>query len=176
MLVVAAFAFACSKTEVEPTDTREPIAVQYVGGSEMPVHTRPDDKARVVTRYQHGESVPVLAKKGDWAEVRTAMGSGWVHQSDLTAGEESKAERTTPTPQFQHPPSPVTSPSAHGTVYIEADVNTDGDITSTTIIENTTGSASLAEQNAFALKHSKFYPIVIHGERKPFKYYYRVDY
>lgn len=130
----------------------------------------------MVTHYQHSESVPILARKGDWAEVRTAMGSGWVRQSELVSAEEAAQSKENPNPRFQHPPAPVSAPGAHGTVYIEADVNTDGDITKTTIIENTTGSTGLAEQNAFALKRSKFYPIIIRGERKPFKYYYRVDY
>ena len=128
------------------------------------------------TRYRAGESVPILSKKGDWAEVRTAMGSGWVHQTDLVGAEDAQQAQNNPTPRFQHPPSPVTAPGTHGTIYIEADVNTDGDITETKLITNTTGSDNLAEQNTLALKRSKFYPILIRGERKPFKYYYRVDY
>jgi SH3 domain-containing protein/TonB-like protein len=167
---------ACSQAPDEATDTREPIAIQYVGGQQMAVHASPDDKSRVITRYQHSESVPVLARKGDWAEVRTALGSGWVHQSELVSAEEGAQSKGNPKPRFQRPPSPVASPGTHGTIYIEADVNTDGDVTGTTIIENSTGSANLASQNEEALRRSKFYPIVIHGERKPFKYYYRVDY
>jgi hypothetical protein len=81
-----------------------------------------------------------------------------------------------PNAKFQHAPSPVTAPSAHGTIYIQADVNTDGDVTSTLLIENTTGSSDLAEKNAAALKRAKFFPILIRGERKPFQYFYRVDY
>ena len=166
---------ACSKAQDEVTDTRDPIATQYVSGGEMAVHARPDDKAPVVTKYQHGESVPVMSHKGDWTEVQTAMGTGWVHQSELGGAEEAQT-KDNPNPKFEHPPAPITAPGTHGTIYIEADVNTDGDVTSTTIIENTTGSQTLADQNAFALKRAKFYPITIRGERKPFKYYYRVDY
>jgi outer membrane biosynthesis protein TonB len=166
---------ACNQAPVE-TDTREPVAIQYVGGEKMAVHARPDDRSPVITRYQHSESVPVLARKGEWAEVRTATGSGWVHQSDLVGAEEAAQSKANPTARFMRPPSPVTSPGVHGTIYIEADVNTDGDVTSTKIITNTTGSADLAAKNAAALQRSKFYPIVIRGERKPFEYYYRVDY
>jgi uncharacterized protein YgiM (DUF1202 family) len=174
--VLAALLFACNPSPEEPTDTREPIAIQYVGVAELPVHSQPADVTPVITRYRHGESVPVLSRKGDWAEVRTAMGNGWVHQKDLVDASEAASSKENPNPRFQHPPAPVSAPGAHGTVYIEADVNTDGDVVNTTIIENTTGSATLAEQNEFALKRSKFYPIIIRGERKPFKYYYRVDY
>ena len=167
---------ACSKAQDEVTDTRDPIATQYVGGGEMAVHQRPDDKSPVVTKYQHGESVPVMSRKGDWTEVQTAMGTGWVHQSELASAAEAAQTKDNPNPKFEHPPAPITAPGTHGTIYIEADVNTDGDVTNTTIIENTTGSQTLADQNAFALKRAKFYPITIRGERKPFKYYYRVDY
>ena len=167
---------ACGGQEVETTDTREPIAVQYVGVGEMAVHSQPADITPVITHYRHGESVSVLSRKGDWAEVRTALGNGWVHQKDLTSADAAASSKDNPNPQFEHAPAPVTAPSAHGTVYIEADVNTDGQITKTTIIENTTGSPELAEKNAEALKRAKFYPILIRGERKPFQYYYRVDY
>lgn len=166
----------CSKGDEGVTDTRDPIATQYVAGGEMPVHAKPDDKSPVVTKYQHGESVPIMSRKGDWTEVQTAMGTGWVHQNQLANADQAAESKDNPNPKFEHPPSPVTAPGTHGTIYIEADVNTDGDITNTTIIENTTGSANLADQNALALKRAKFYPITIRGERKPFKYYYRVDY
>ena len=166
----------CSQAPEEPTDTRDPIAIQYVGGNESAVHSHPSDITPVITRYRHGESVPVLSKKGDWAEVRTAFGSGWVHQTDLVGADEAASTKENPNTKFAHPPAPVSAPGVHGSIYIEADVNTDGDITNTTILNNTTGSQSLAEQNEFALKRSKFYPITIRGERKPFKYYYRVDY
>jgi len=171
LLVVA----ACSKTDNEVTDTRDPITTKYVSGGEMSVHTKPDDKSAVITKFQHSESVPVMSQKGDWTEVQTAMGTGWVHTSELGGAEEAQT-KDNPNPKFEHPPAPVSAPATHGTIYIEADVNTDGQVTNTTIIENTTGSQELAAQNSVALQHAKFYPITIHGERKPFKYYYRVDY
>src|SRR5262249_20655812 len=148
----------------------------YVGGAEMEVHAAPSDKAPVITRFKAGESVPVMARKGNWVEVRTAIGTGWVHPNELVGAEEVQQAQKNPNAKFMHAPSPVTAPSAKGTIYIEADVNTDGDVTKTTLIENTTGSPDLAEKNAAALTRAKFYPILIRGERKPFKYYYRVDY
>jgi len=174
--LVLALLAGCSQSDEEKTDTREPIAIQYVGVEVLPVHSQPADVTPVITRYQHGESVPVLSRKGQWAEVRTAGGSGWVHQKDLVEAADAVSTKDNPNPKFEHAPAPVSAPGVHGTIYIEADVNTDGDITNTTLLENSTGSAGLAEQNIFALKRSKFYPIIIRGERKPFKYYYRVDY
>jgi outer membrane biosynthesis protein TonB len=70
----------------------------------------------------------------------------------------------------------VSQPGAHGTVYIEAAVNTEGDITTTKVLTNTTGSDLLANRNAEALQQARFYPIVQKGQKKDFLYYYRVDY
>jgi uncharacterized protein YgiM (DUF1202 family) len=159
-----------------PAPARETIEIAYVGAPELNVHAKADDASPVVTKFLNGESVSVLAKKGDWVEVRTADGSGWAHAADLTTAAGAKAEEDNPTPKFRKPPSPVSQPGAHGTVYIEAAVNTDGDVTHTQLITNTTGSAALAAQNEAALKQSKFYPIVQKGQKKDFLYYYRVDY
>jgi len=166
----------CSQEPADTTDTRDPIATEYVAGRQMQVHKTPDDKSPVITTFEHSESVPVMSHKGDWTEVQTALGNGWVHESELGNAEQSAGSKDNPNPQFEHPPAPVSAPGTHGTLYIEADVNTDGQVTSTTIITNTTGSESLAAQNAAALQHATFYPITIRGERKPFKYYYRVEY
>lgn len=167
---------ACGKGDVETTDTREPVAIQYVGVGDLPVHSQPADITPVITHYRHGESISVLSRKGEWAEVRTAMGNGWVRQKDLVSAAEAASSKDNPNPRFERAPSPVTAPSARGTIYIQADVNTDGDITNTILVENTTGSPDLAEKNMTALKRAKFYPILIRGERKPFQYFYRVDY
>ena len=82
-LIVVLLFVACSKAQDEPTDTRDPIATQYVSGGEMAVHVRRDDKSRVVTKFQHSESVPVMSRKDDWTEVQTAMGTCWVHSNEL---------------------------------------------------------------------------------------------
>jgi hypothetical protein len=170
---------ACGNTEppvTETMDTREPVRVSYVGAPELQVREQASDTAPVIATYQNGEAVSVLAEKGEWVEVRSGDRSGWAKVADLTdaAGKE-KAEEN-PDPKFKVIPMPVSAPSSHGEIYIEADVNSEGEITATRILENTTGSPALAEQNAASLKQGKFYPIVIKGERKRFKYYHRVTY
>lgn len=182
-LLLSAFCllpFACAKRDAvsttETTDTRETIRVAYVGAPELKVHARADDASPVTTTFLSGESVSVLSQKGDWVEVRTADGSGWAHGADLTGAAAAAAEEENPTPKFRVPPSPASAPSTHGTIYIEAAVNTDGDVTSTKVLANTTGSAALAARNEAAIRAAKFYPIVIRGEKKPFLYDYRVDY
>lgn len=167
----------CSRPPAEPpADTREPIDVAYVTGPELRVHAQADDASPVIVKYENGESVSIMAKKGDWVEVRSGDRTGWAHTGDLGTGAQAKEQQDNPTPRFRRFPSPVSSPTTRGELYFEADVNTDGDVVAVKTIENTTGNPALAAQNAAALQAAKFYPIVRNGERKPFKYYHRVTY
>src|SRR5262249_40676370 len=158
------------------TDTRDPIEVAYVGAPELQVHTKADDASPVQTTFLSGESVSVLVRRGEWVEVRTAAGSGWAHAADLTNAANAASEEKNPTPRFKVPPSPVVQPGAHGAIFIEANVNDQGEVTSAKVIVNETGSIALGEQNAAALKAAKFYPIVKKGQRVPFVYHYNVTY
>lgn len=180
VVVAALFALACSReqtvTDPAPIDTREPIAIRYVGSPELPVREQPNDTAPVIATYQSGESISVLADKGEWVEVRSGGQSGWARAAELTSAEQAQAQDDNPQPKFKVMPMPVSAPSTHGEIYFEADVNTEGDIVAVKTISNTTGSEALAYQNTEALKAAKFYPIVQNGERKPFKYYHRVTY
>ena len=160
----------------ETIDTREPIGIWYVGAPELPVRQQPNDTAPVIATYQNGEAISVLTQKGEWAEVRTGASAGWARMSDLTTAQGKTAQEETPTPKFKIMPLPVTAPNASGEIYIEADVNSDGEVISTRILGNTTNSPTLASQNADALKSARFHPIVVKGERKPFKYYHKVTY
>ncbi len=178
-LAFVALAFAaCTEQTVntDTMDTRAPISIFYVGAPELPVREKPDHSAPVIATYQNGESISVLAEQGEWVEVRTGETSGWARKADLSTAEEKTEQEENPQPKFRVMPLPVTAPSARGEIYIEADVNTDGDVVNTRIITNTTTSPVLAQQNADALRSAKFYPIVQKGERVPFKYYHRVTY
>jgi uncharacterized protein YgiM (DUF1202 family) len=170
---------ACAQEKTVNTDTmdtREPVAIRYVGAPELAVREQANDTAEILATYQNGEAISVLAEKGDWVEVRTGDRSGWAHAADLTnaAGKETQEEN--PQPKFRVMPLPVSAPSAHGEIYIEANVNSDGEVTDVRLITNTTGSPALAQQNADSLRRAKFYPIMQKGERTPFKYYHKVTY
>lgn len=172
-------ATACANEQpavTETTDTRAAIGIWYVGAPELAVREQPNDTAAVMATYQNGEAVSVLAEKGEWVEVRTGDRAGWAKKADLTTAAGKTEAEENPQPKFRVVPMPVSAPSARGEVYIEADVNSDGDILATRIITNTTGSSALAAQNEAALKAAKFYPIVVKGERQKFKYYHRVTY
>lgn len=172
-----ALVVACAQPEVSnaPTDTREPIDFAYVTAPGLRVHVQPNDSSPVIINYENGEAVSVMAKQGEWVEIRVGDRTGWAHSGDLGTGAQAKKQQY-PQVRFRKFPSPVSAPSVHGEIYYEADVNTDGDVVAVKILDNTTGSPVLAAQNAASLQSAKFYPIVKNGERKPFKYYHRVTY
>ena len=179
--VLLLLAAACKQeapavTDTRPLDTREPVAVRYVGAPELVVREQANDTAPVISTYQNGEAISILAEKGEWVEVRVGDGAGWAKASDLGTAEEKAEAESNPEAKFRVVPLPVSAPSTHGELYLEADVNTDGEVTTVRVLENTTGSEALAVQNTNALKAAKFYPIVQNGERKKFKYYHRVTY
>jgi hypothetical protein len=180
LAVLLLFLAGCSGertlTDTVVADTREPIGIRYVGAPELPVRERPDDGAPVIATYQSNESVSVLSEKGEWVEVRTGDHAGWARAADLVSAESARDAEENPQPKFRVMPMPISAPSASGDIYIEADVNTDGDVVATRLITNTTGSPELAAQNENALRSAKFYPIIQKNQRVPFKYYHRVTY
>ena len=177
LLAVVLLAAACADEAPAPPPARTPIAVEYVRGDSLAIHATPSDDAPVVARYDAGESVSVLSRKGEWSEVRTAGGSGWARASQLASAVESKAaESDNLKPRFKTAPSPVTEPGAHGAIYLVANVNGDGEVMDVKVESNTTGSRSLEAMNVAALRRARFYPIVRHGKRTPFVYDYHVTY
>jgi uncharacterized protein YgiM (DUF1202 family) len=178
-LLIAAVLLAGCNSEpaiTETADTRMPIEVQYVRNGTLKIHTKAADDAPVVTTYQHGESVSVLSRRGAWAEVRIASGSGWVHGDELAGAAEATQEADNTKPHFTHEPEPVSQPGVHGDVILEADVNTDGVVTNVRTLQNTTGSASLELRNVASLRQAVFTPVVRHGRREAFVYEHRVHY
>lgn len=179
LLVLAALTLTCGGETSAPQaalDTREASEFAYVGAPELLIRARPADDAPVVAKKITSESVSILARQGEWVEVRIATGSGWARAADLSTAADAVREEEKPTPRFRLAPSPASAPMASGSIYIEADVNTDGDVTSTRIVSNTTGNDMLARQNEAALRKAKFHPIVQKGKRVPFQYYHRIDY
>lgn len=179
LAVLLLLALAACRNEPAVTgtvDERVPVGVLYVGAPELNVREQPNDNAPILATYQNGEAISILVDKGEWVEVRTGDRAGWAKKADLATAASKAADEENPQPKFRIMPLPVSAPSAHGEIYIEADVNTDGEVIATRLITNTTGSTALAAQNEAALHNAKFHPIVIKNQRQPFKYYHKVTY
>jgi hypothetical protein len=160
-----------------PADTPRPaIDIKYVGVASIKVYAEPTEVAPVVTTYGYTETVSILARKGDWVEVRTGEGSGWTRAADLISAEQVDPILKNPSPRFATAPVAIPDARARGEIAIEAKVNTDGEVVSVRVVKNTTGLQKLADANAAALQQAKFYPIVKKGQRLSFTYGYDVTY
>jgi uncharacterized protein YgiM (DUF1202 family) len=176
LLLLAACKGEVTVTDTGTMDTRDPVAVRYVGAPELNVRAAANDTAAVLATYQNGEAISVLADKGEWVEVRTGDRAGWARSADLVDAQAAVEQEENPQPRFRVMPLPVSAPSARGEIYLEADVNTEGEVVNVRTITNTTGSEALVAQNTAALRAARFHPIVQKGERVKFKYYHRVTY
>src|SRR6185436_8973751 len=65
------------------------IEIKYVGVPQMSVYAQPNDVSPVITTYAYTETVSILARQGDWVEVRTVDGSGWAHAKELITNSEA---------------------------------------------------------------------------------------
>lgn len=175
------FLFSCTQepapvAKVTDPASRPAISIQYVAVPQMNVLASPDPNAVVSTVYRYGETVSVLSFRGDWAEVRTVDGTGWVTKADLMTADELKQLVESQVPRFLTPPAAVPSARAHGEILLQAKVNTDGEVTAVTTIKNTTRNNQLGLDNANALLAARFYPMVQKGQRYTFTYEHRVTY
>jgi hypothetical protein len=170
---------ACgTKRQVPAASAEKPrvaIAIQYVGVPRMDIHTQPNDAAPVITSYGYTETVSVLARQGEWVEVRTVDGSGWAYAKDLIGTAEAAAIKTE-TPKFMTPPLPIPNNGRRGELGFEAKVNTDGVVFDVKTVKNTTGSEPLANANAEALKSARFYPLIQNKAHVAFTYQHHVYY
>ena len=160
---------------VNPAD-RPAIAIQYVGVNQMNVYPTPDANAAVTTVYRFAETVSILSYQGDWAQVRTVGGMGWVPRRDLLAADAIVQLIDNQIPRFSTPPVEIPAPRARGEMVFHAKVNTDGEIIEVKTVKNTSGNDQLALQNASALLQARFYPMVQKGQRYTFTYEHKVTY
>ena len=153
---------------------RVAIAVEYVAVPTMNVYRAPAADAQVVGSYGLNEAISVLERKGEWSLIRTFEGSGWVKSADLMNAAQS-AKLDTTTPRFYIAPKTIPF-NTRGELWMQAKVNTDGDVVEVKTVKNTLSSPALANANIEALKAAKFYPMIDKGSRKVFVYEHRVYY
>ena len=175
--VLVALACTTRPPAAPPADAiRTAIDTKYVGVPSMKIYSEASEISPVVTEYGYTETVSILARRGEWVEVRTVEGSGWAKEAELIDGATVDEVLKNPAPKFLTPPVAIPQPNAHGTMALMAKVNTDGSVLEAWKITDTTGSAKLVEANLAALREAKFYPIVQHGQRLTFTYEYDVTY
>lgn len=159
---------------VAPED-RQAISVEYVAIPTLEVRQSPDLNAAVLSTYSYSEAMSVMSHNGEWAEVRTGSGFGWVKSNELMTGEQEKVNTANKNPRFYQPPVAVPR-NVRGSITYQLKVNTDGQIYDVQMLSNTTGIQSLADENTEAIKKARFYPLMDQGQRKGFIYQHVVYY
>lgn len=180
VLLVVLLLVACETKRQVPVaaadEPRKAIEILYVGVPNMSVYAQPNDVSPVITTYAYTETVSILARQGQWVEVRTVDGSGWSHANELIKAAEAEKLGKDTSPRFMTAPVPVPKPNARGEIAYEAKVNTDGAVVDVKTTKNTTGSEPLALANAEALKQARFYPMIQNKQHVAFTYQHHVYY
>jgi TonB family protein len=180
LLIVVVLLFSCVQ-KPKPVaqaggEARHAVAIQYVAVPTLLIHASPSETSDVITKYGFGETVSVLSHRGNWAELRMFdNSSGWVLANELMNADTAKT-LVSDTPRFFKEPQAVDGGRSHGEIGLQAKVNTDGTVIEVTTTKNTTGSKTLGEKNAEALKQAQFYPITQKGQRMTFFYTHSVYY
>jgi TonB family protein len=150
--------------------------IAYVGVPSMRIYAQANTGAEPITQYGYQETVSILSRNGEWAEVRTVDGSGWALAKELiSAAEADKLSKET-APRFMTPPTAIPHAGTRGEIVLEAKVNTDGDVIDVKAVSNSTGNGALSTANAEALKQAHFYPMVQKGQRVTFFYQHHIYY
>ena len=178
LAVLTAFSCAQQRKPVSDSDVtgiRPAIAVEYAGVPTLTVYSSPNDTSAVIGNYGYTESIPILSRSGDWSEIRTFDGTGWVKSWQLMNADQAKELAKDPSPRFYIEPVAIRF-NARGEIVQQAKVNSEGLVYEVKTISNTTGIQSLAEENAIALRNAKFFPMIEKGQRKTFTYERRLIY
>ena len=173
LAVCALFAFACgSSTTVEaPPPARAPAAAPvpqpanttvYVTASAVNVRRDPSMAGEVLKQAKKNDALTALSAVDDWTKVQMPDGTvGWVASrfvsQSRSAAPVSKAGCNTDFAFVKTPkPAFAEGETKHGLVIVDAYVNTDGNVTSTTLIKNETGDEKLAALAQNEIKSAKF--------------------
>ncbi|HKS24308.1 MAG TPA: SH3 domain-containing protein, partial [Thermoanaerobaculia bacterium] len=152
-----------------------------VNASLLNVRSEPSLQGEVVGHARRGERVTILGESGEWLRVRTGGGEvGWVSSQHVARdGATAAISRRGGCPpdsdyRFVNAPRPSFNEGGpHGVVTIEASVNSQGTVTSTRVISNTTGAEALAEMAAREITAAKFAAPVRNCVARAFLFTYR---
>jgi TonB family protein len=169
---------------VAPTAASEPAAIGTVRVTAATLNVRKEPSAggEVVAQTKKGERLALLATRGEWSNVRLGGGTtGWV-SSKLVAGDAAQAapprrRGCQPDSDYRFTKAPLPSVNddqkVHGIVTVDANVDTRGNVTTTTVVTNTTGDPSLGAAAEREIRNAKFAPPVRNCVAKAFIFTYR---
>ncbi|HUP46151.1 MAG TPA: SH3 domain-containing protein [Thermoanaerobaculia bacterium] len=138
--------------------------------------------AEVLTLVRRGDELSLIEEHDGWYRVRLPSGeSGWVSARYVSRGGRMPAPQPRrpgcpPDSDYAFEKSPMPSFSdrgAHGLVIVEANVNTNGVVTSTRVLSNNTGDETLAFLAEREIREARFIPPVRNCVRRPFLFTYK---
>jgi TonB family protein len=195
-------AFSCAAPTPAPEPAPEPppvttpapaatLGTVEVTASALNVRRERSTTADVVEQLRRGARLTVLEADEAWTHVRLPNGEeGWVASRFVAApgasSSSSSSRSSTTTPRrrggcppdsdfaFTETPTLTFSDSPKkGMVVVDATVNTNGTVTSTKVVSNTTGDESLAFLAVREIRSAKFSPPIRNCVPRAFIYTYR---
>jgi hypothetical protein len=162
-----------------PQSQRE-LGPGHVTATALNVREEPTADAPILTTVQRGATLQLLEEKDGWYRVRVASGGvGWVSAKYVAMGAPPPRRGRAGCPPdsdyaFEKSPLPSFSEDGrHGLVVIDANVNTSGVVTSTKVVSNNTGDASLAAIAEREIRAAKFVPPVRDCVKRSFVFTYK---
>ena len=166
------FAFACgTSTTVEAPPSAPaatvpspaPVSAQtlYVTASAVNVRRDPSMAGEVLKQAKKNEAMTFLSSVEEWTKVQLADGTvGWVASRFVSQTQSAQITKPgcntdfafvkTPKPAFSE------SETKHGLIVVDAYVNADGNVTSTTLVKNETGDEKLAAVAQNEIRSARF--------------------
>jgi len=151
----------------------------HVTATALNVREEPNTDSAVLTMLRRGAPLELIEEKEGWYRVRVASGqTGWVSVRYVSRGTPPPRRRGGCPPDsdyaFEKSPLPSFSEDGHhGLVVVEASVNTNGDVTSTKVLSNTTGDPALAAKAEREIRSAKFTPPVRDCVKRAFIFTYK---
>lgn len=185
--------FACAAPQPPapapaPVETPAPVAESVIGkvrvtASALNIRRSASPDGEVARQAKKGERLDLVSLDESWAKVKLADGSiGYVasryveREGAGTTAKSKKGKRGCPADSdfaFASMPTPTFSDSgAHGTVVVDAYVDSAGNVTQTKLISNSTGDEALAFLTQREIRSAKFIAPVRNCAARSFIYSY----
>lgn len=156
------------------------LGAGHVTATALNVREEPSADAPALTMVRRGDTLQLLEEKDGWYRVRVASGGvGWVSAKYVAMGAPPPRRRRAGCPPdsdyaFEKSPLPSFSEDGrHGLVVVDANVNTDGAVTSTKVVSNNTGDAALAAIAEREIRAAKFIAPVRNCVKRSFVFTYK---
>lgn len=188
LVLLLLLAGCAAPTAPPPVTTPAPQAQRELGpgrvtATALNVREEATTDAAALTMVRRGDMLQIIEEKEGWYRVRLASGqTGWVSAQYVSLG------TTAPPPTgrrragcppdsdyaFEKAPMPSFSENGgHGLVVVDATVNTQGSVTSTKIVSNTTGDAALAAIAEREIRGARFIAPVRNCVKRTFIFTYK---